>query len=268
MKSKVVWQVLGGLMVATLMLASCTSAITEEEEVTPQVQEEVAEQEEEKVLKPAEFKVENLVVLPDEVTAGESTTVTVDVTNIGEVGGDYEVTLTVDGEVTEAKKVTLTTGATETVSFTLIEEAGTYVVSVDGLSGILTVSPTPAPAQEDAKQITIIYVEDDNPISEKEVWLSYYDEKAQTWITEKKITDEEGMATFNVPEGESGESATFTFAFSEAEVNERTQDIEARKRMGWRIPPDPLQTKLILKVDKDFKISVVAGAFQTWIPEF
>jgi hypothetical protein len=127
---------------------------------------------------------------------------------------------------------------------------------------------TPAPAQEGAKQITIIYVEGDNHSSTKEIWLSYYDENDLEWITEKKITDDEGMATFNVPEGESGESYTFTFAFSEAEVNKLTHDIEAGKRMGWRIPPDPLQKKLILKVDGDFKVSVVEGVLQTSVPEF
>lgn len=124
----------------------------------------------------------------------------------------------------------------------------------------------PPPAQEEAKQITIIYVEDDNPVSTKEIWLSYYDENDLEWVTEQNITDEEGMATFNVPEGEAGESFTFTFAFSEAQVNEFTQDIEAGKRMGWRIPPDPLQTKLTLKVYDDLTVSIVDGAAQMWVP--
>jgi hypothetical protein len=43
MKSKVVWKVLSCLVVATLLFASCTSSITEEEKVTPQVQDGVAE---------------------------------------------------------------------------------------------------------------------------------------------------------------------------------------------------------------------------------
>ena len=60
-----------------------------------------------KALKPAEFKVESLIVSPAEVITGRSSTVTVDVTNIGEIKGDYEVTLRVNDEVTETKKVTL-----------------------------------------------------------------------------------------------------------------------------------------------------------------
>lgn len=96
-----------------------------------------------KVLKPAEFKTEALVVSPTEVAAGGSSTVTVGVTNIGEVEGDYEVILRVNDEVTDTKKVTIPAGVTETVSFTLFEdEWGTYNLSVNGLSGTLTVSPT------------------------------------------------------------------------------------------------------------------------------
>jgi hypothetical protein len=93
-----------------------------------------------RVLKPAEFKTETLVVSPTEVLAGWSATVTVDVTNIGEVKDDYEVTLKVDDKAVETKKVTVAAGATETVSFTLLEDKeGTYNLSVNGLSGTLTV---------------------------------------------------------------------------------------------------------------------------------
>ncbi|MFC1959040.1 hypothetical protein ACFLV6_03940, partial [Chloroflexota bacterium] len=62
-----------------------------------------------KVLKPAEFKTERLVVSPTEVVAGRSCTVTIDVTYIGEVEGDYEVCLRLDGEVAEIKEVTFAT---------------------------------------------------------------------------------------------------------------------------------------------------------------
>ncbi len=113
-----------------------------------------------KPLKPAEFRVESLVVSPSEVVKGKSNTVTVEVTNIGEVEGDYQVTLRVNDEVTETKKVTIAAGGTETVSFTLLEEQqGTYAVDVDGLSDTFTVkapwtppppppSPTPTPILE------------------------------------------------------------------------------------------------------------------------
>lgn len=93
-----------------------------------------------KVLKPAEFKTEALVVSPTEVLAGWSATVTVDATNIGEVQGDCEVILKVNNKAVETKKVTVAAGATETVSFTLLEdEGGSYNLSVNGLSATLTV---------------------------------------------------------------------------------------------------------------------------------
>ena len=67
MKSKVVWEALSCLMVAALMLASCTLAITEEEEVTPQVQEEVVGQEDEGV--PIEVEEEEIIPPKDEEIA-------------------------------------------------------------------------------------------------------------------------------------------------------------------------------------------------------
>ncbi|MFC2041800.1 CARDB domain-containing protein [Chloroflexota bacterium] len=123
-----------------------------EEAATNEDVAQVEETEEEAQPKPAEFNTEALVISPTEVTKGRSSTVTVDVTNIGEIEGDYQVTLRVNDEIAETKKVTLAAGATETVSFTLLEEEpGTYVVNVDGLSGTLVVkarpivTPTPTP---------------------------------------------------------------------------------------------------------------------------
>ncbi|MFC1966339.1 alpha/beta hydrolase fold domain-containing protein [Chloroflexota bacterium] len=93
-----------------------------------------------RVLKPAEFKVESFVVSPNEVTEGGSCTVTVDVTNLGEVEGDYEATLRVNDEVQETKTVTIAAGDTEAVSFSLVKnQARTYNLSIGIESGTLTV---------------------------------------------------------------------------------------------------------------------------------
>lgn len=128
---------------------------------------------------------------------------------------------------------------------------------------------TPAPAQEELKQINIIYVEGNNPVSDKEIWLSYFDEKTETWITENELTDNEGMTTFSVPEGGSGESYRFIFGFSEAEVKKYTLEINDLKRPALRIPPDSSCKVLTLELDNNYALSIIEGTAETvllWSP--
>jgi len=86
--------------------------------------------------KPAEFEVGTLNISPSEAVSGETTTVTVDVTNIGGTEGTYTATLKVDGVEVETREVTVAAGAKETLTWRITEEApGTHDVATDGLSG-------------------------------------------------------------------------------------------------------------------------------------
>ena len=137
MRSKTIWLAANCLIVAALLLAQCAPAVSEEEEEEV-VTEEVIE--EEVQLKPAEFKIESLAVSPTEVTTGRSCTATVEVTNISEVAGEYEVILKVNDEIAETKVVNVDAGVTETISFTLYElKSGTYTIGVEGLTETLVV---------------------------------------------------------------------------------------------------------------------------------
>lgn len=94
-----------------------------------------------KVLRPAEFEVVGLSV-PEEVFSAESITVTADVTNTGEVEGNYTATLSMNGTDVATDTVTLAPGATETMSFTFSEEApGEYTLQLGGVTGRLNVLP-------------------------------------------------------------------------------------------------------------------------------
>lgn len=70
------------------------------------------------VVKPAEWELASLVVTPQEVLPNEEVTVTVDVSNIGGLEGDYTCTLVVNTIQQESKEVTVDGGVTETVTFT------------------------------------------------------------------------------------------------------------------------------------------------------
>jgi hypothetical protein len=99
----------------------------------------------------AVFTSSDLSISPSEVAIEESVTISVLVTNTGNLSGSYEVTLKIDGEVEATKTVTVAADGSRSVSFTVSrDEAATYSVDVNGLKGSFTVTaeaapPVPAP---------------------------------------------------------------------------------------------------------------------------
>jgi len=89
---------------------------------------------------PPEFTVANLVVSPEEISPGEDVTISALITNTGGSTGSTPVVLRVEGEVEDTDEATLAPGASDTITFsTTRDEAGTYGVTVNGLSGSFTV---------------------------------------------------------------------------------------------------------------------------------
>ena len=99
---------------------------------------------------PAAFSVTNLSVTPLEVEPGETVTIAVLVANTGGEAGSYQVTLVINDLVEATKEVTVRAGLSKEVTFSVTkEEAGSYTVTVDGLSGsftVVTVVVAPEPA--------------------------------------------------------------------------------------------------------------------------
>lgn len=93
---------------------------------------------------PATFVMSALDVTPAEVDIGEKVTISVVVVNTDDAKGTHEVTLKIDEAVVASKEVTLAGGFSQTVVFTVAENAaGTYTVSVDGLAGTFEVKTAP-----------------------------------------------------------------------------------------------------------------------------
>jgi PKD repeat protein len=149
---------------------------------------------------PAEFKVTDLEITPEEVEEGEAVTVSVDVTNVGEKEGSYTVELVLDGIVVGSEEITpLGGGMTATVVFELTRGEGTYQVEVDGLTGSFTVKAPPEPAEFEVKDLEI---------TPEEV-----EEGEEVTITLKvsNIGDEEGTHTVELRiDGSLEESKTVT----------------------------------------------------------
>ena len=110
-------------------------------------------------LKPAEFIVSDLSISLEEVGPGETVTVSVTVTNVGDLEGSYNVTLRVDGAIEAVETVTLAGGESTVVVFNVTRtDPGTYGVSVDGVEGVFTVSappPSPSPVPAVAAGVVI-----------------------------------------------------------------------------------------------------------------
>lgn len=91
--------------------------------------------------RPAAFSLSSLIISPNEVTPGESVTISVDVANTGEEAGNYKVTLKIDGVVEASKEITVTAGASQKVIFTISKDvAKTYSVDINGLNGTFVVT--------------------------------------------------------------------------------------------------------------------------------
>ena len=95
---------------------------------------------------PAAFATSNLIITPAEVNAGDKVTISIMITNTGDLSGSYDVTFKIDAVVVGTKQVTLDGGASETVTFTTTKDIpGTYSVTIDGLTETFKVLAVKAP---------------------------------------------------------------------------------------------------------------------------
>lgn len=94
---------------------------------------------------PAEFTVSDLKITPTTVNPNRVVSVSVLLTNTGDLQGTYELTLNINGVPSRNERVKLDGGASQTVTFNLqIAAPGGYSVSIGSLSGtFFVVPPTP-----------------------------------------------------------------------------------------------------------------------------
>jgi hypothetical protein len=91
---------------------------------------------------PATFTTSALSIAPDTADIGEMVTISVLVTNDGDLSGTYQVTAKVDGVALPSKDITVAGHTSQQVTFTTFKGvAGTYTITIDGLSGTFTVKP-------------------------------------------------------------------------------------------------------------------------------
>jgi len=90
----------------------------------------------------APFVVRDLEISPKELRPGNRATVSVTVNNRGQHAGTFKVILKVDGIAKAEQEVTLASGMTERVEFSVpVAQPGPIAVSIGGLFGVITVIP-------------------------------------------------------------------------------------------------------------------------------
>jgi len=94
-------------------------------------------------LLPAAFTISALNVSPLETDIGETVTVSVLVTNTGELEGSYSLDLFINGALVETREITLAGGSQTAVFSMPSDKAGSYSVELNGLEGSFTVLEAP-----------------------------------------------------------------------------------------------------------------------------
>ncbi|HEY82603.1 MAG TPA: helix-turn-helix domain-containing protein [Dehalococcoidia bacterium] len=96
--------------------------------------------------RPATFAISDLTITPSQADIAEKVTISVTVTNSGDLAGSYEVTLKINNEAVSTQKVTLAGHSSEKVTFITVHgKEGSYKVDVNGLTGSFSVKRAPTP---------------------------------------------------------------------------------------------------------------------------
>jgi parallel beta-helix repeat protein len=91
-------------------------------------------------LNPAQMSAQYLSVNPQQASANQPVTITTNVVNTGDEGGNYNVALKINGQVEQSRMVSVGPQGTQPVKFTVARaEPGTYTVDIGGQKGSFTV---------------------------------------------------------------------------------------------------------------------------------
>jgi len=94
-------------------------------------------------LKPANMSTQVLSINPQQTYANQPVTITTNVVNTGDEGGNYNVALKINGQVEETRMVSVGPLGTQPVKFTVSKaEPGTYTVAIDRHQSNFTVLGT------------------------------------------------------------------------------------------------------------------------------
>jgi hypothetical protein len=91
-------------------------------------------------LNAATMSVQFVSVSPQQVTANQPVTISTNVINTGDAGGNYSVALKINGQVEQTRMVSVGPQGTQPIKFAVTRaQPGTYAVDIDGQKGSFTI---------------------------------------------------------------------------------------------------------------------------------
>jgi hypothetical protein len=94
-------------------------------------------------LNPPTMSVQFVSINPQQATANQPVTISTNVVNTGDQGGNMNVTLKINGQVEETRMVSVGPQASQPIKFTVTKaQPGTYSVDIGGQTGIFTIPGT------------------------------------------------------------------------------------------------------------------------------
>jgi hypothetical protein len=91
-------------------------------------------------LNPAAMSVQFVSVSPRQVAANQPVTISTNVVNTGDAGGNYNVALKINGQVEQTRMVSVGPQGTQPIKFAVTRaQPGTYSVDIDGQKGSFTI---------------------------------------------------------------------------------------------------------------------------------
>jgi hypothetical protein len=96
-----------------------------------------------RLLNPPQMSVQYLSVNPQQATANQPVTISTNVVNTGDQGGNLNIALKINGQVEQTRMVSVGPQASQPVKFTITKsEPGTYSVDIGGQTGSFTIPDT------------------------------------------------------------------------------------------------------------------------------
>ena len=123
--------------------------------------------------RPAELQLTNLSISRKEAGIGETVNVSAAATNIGDVAGEFSLSLFVNDEKRETKTIQLDSGETTTVEFEVAEDAeGDYVIALGDLTTSFCVGSDAPPIKPAEFQVTELTVNPPSILADEAVEIS------------------------------------------------------------------------------------------------
>lgn len=133
---------------------------------------------------PAAFEISAFDMSPAAINPGESVTISATITNTGDLAGSHEVTLMINQGVTAIEEVSLAGHASQQLTFTVKpQNAGSYAVDVNGISGTFFVKETSSQSSE------VPPAPSETPEEPSEKQATPTEVPAETTVTESAITE-------------------------------------------------------------------------------